>query len=100
MPLSEQDAQDRQLTALRQRLGQWKAKTINKIQHILLKHNLEQECPTKVLRTKKARQWLAEVPLNDMDRLEMDQMKSANTSDGWIGSSFPRGRGPRRARPV
>jgi transposase len=71
-PPSAGDAQDRQLTALRQRLVQWRTKTINKVQRILLKHNLQQECPTKGIKAKRARQWLAELALNEIDRLELD----------------------------
>ena len=65
-------AADRQLTALRHRLGELRTRTINKIQHVLLKHNLQQECPTKRLDTKRAAQWLAELRLPDVDRLELD----------------------------
>jgi transposase len=67
-----QDAADRQLTVLRQRLGQLRTRTINRIKHLLRKHNLEQECPTKGLDTIKARKWLAAVALSRVDRLEMD----------------------------
>lgn len=74
LPPTEEEASDRQLTALRRRLAQWRTKTLNKIQHILLKHNLQQECPTKGLQTKKARKWLGELPLGEMDRLELDQL--------------------------
>ena len=69
---NDRDAQDRQLTALRQRLVQWRTKTINKVQHILLKHNLQQECPTKGIKSKRARKWLAELSMNEIDRLELN----------------------------
>lgn len=69
----EQDAQDRQITALRQRLGQLCTRTVNRIKHLLRKHNLEQECPTKGLDTIKGRKWLAKLALGPIDRLEMDQ---------------------------
>jgi transposase len=69
---NEQDAQDRQLTALRQRVVQWRTKTINKVQHLLLKHNLQQECPTKGIKSKRARKWLGELPLTEIDRLELN----------------------------
>jgi transposase len=75
-PPSRQDAQDRQLTALRQRLVQWRTKTINRVQHLLLKHNLQQECPTKGIKAQRARQWLAQLPLKEIDRLEMDLLLS------------------------
>jgi len=71
---SEQDAADRQITALRQRLGRLRTRTINKIKHILRKHNLEQECPTKGLDTIRGKKWLTEVSLGSIDRLEMDQL--------------------------
>lgn len=65
-------AADRQLTALRQRVGQLRTRTLNKIQRILLKHNLPQDSPTKTLQTKRARAWLATLALPAIDRLEMD----------------------------
>jgi transposase len=66
------EAADRQLTVLRKRLTVLRTQTINRVQHLLLKHNLQQECPTKSLQTQKARKWLAELPLGKMDRLEMN----------------------------
>ena len=74
LPPSTEDAEARQLTALRKRLGQMRTRTINKVHHILLKHNLQQECPTKGKTTKKARQWMSVMELPNMDRLEMDQL--------------------------
>ena len=73
-PASEQDAADRQITALRKRLGQLRTRTINKVKHILRKHNLEQGCPTKGIDTIKAKKWLGELALAAIDRLEMDQL--------------------------
>ncbi len=69
---SREDAETRQLTALRQRLGRVATRTKNKVQRILLKHNLQQECPTKGIRTKTARRWLRELELDPIDRMEMD----------------------------
>ena len=74
VPPSAVDAADRQLTAVRRRLGQQRTRTINRIQHLLLKHNLQQECPTKRLQTKKARRWLAAMALPAIDRLEMEHL--------------------------
>ena len=71
---SETDAQNRQLTALRQRVMNLRTRTLNKVQKILLKHNLHQECPTKGLQTKKAKAWLKELALGAIDRLELDQL--------------------------
>jgi transposase len=70
----EQDAADRQITALRKRLGQVRTRTINKVKHILRKHNLEQECPTKGIDTIKGKKWLGELALAPIDRQEMDQL--------------------------
>jgi transposase len=68
----QQDADARQVTELRKRLGQLRNRTISKIKHLLRKHNLEQECPTKGLDTIRGRKWLAELELGALDRLEMD----------------------------
>jgi len=73
---TETEAEDRQITALRKRLGQLRTRTINKIKHILRKHNLEQECPTKGLDTIKGKKWLSQLALGAIDRLEMDQLLS------------------------
>jgi transposase len=71
---SEQDAEDRQVTWMRKRLGTLRTRTTNKIKHILRKHNLEQECPTKGIDTIKGKTWLAELSLKSIDRMEMDQL--------------------------
>ena len=71
---SPQDAEDRQVTEWRKRLGQLRTRTTNRIKHILRKHNLEQECPTKGLDTIKAKEWLGQVALGTIDRLEMNQL--------------------------
>jgi transposase len=74
VPASPRDAADRQLTALRLRLGRLRTRTINRVQHLLLKHNLQQQCPTKGLQTQAARKWLVKLPLGSLDRLELDQL--------------------------
>ena len=73
-PPTATDAQARQATALWRRLTARRTRTINGVQHLLLKHNLQQECPTKGLKTKRARAWLAALELPALDRLEMDQL--------------------------
>ena len=70
----QQNAEARQVTWVRKRLGVLRTRTINKIKHILRKHNLEQECPTKGIDTIKGKKWLAEVSLGPIDRLEMNQL--------------------------
>jgi len=59
---------------LRQRVGALRTRTINKVQRILLKHNLQQECPSKRLQTKKARRWLEQLSLGEVDCLEMNHL--------------------------
>jgi transposase len=71
-PASAQDAEARQLTSLRHCLGRQRTRTRNRIQHILLKHNLQQHCPTKGLKAKAARRWLERLELNEVDRMELD----------------------------
>lgn len=71
-PPTAEDAQDRQLTELRKRMGQLRTRTINKIKHLLRKHNLEQEQPAKGIDTKRTRKWLATLPLGPIDRMELD----------------------------
>ncbi len=67
-----EEAADRQVTMLRKRLGQARTRTINRIKHLLRKHNREQECPTKGLKTQRGRQWLREISLEGVDRQELD----------------------------
>ncbi len=71
-PPTPQEADDRQLTALRARLTKRRTAVLNGIHKILRKHNLEQESPTKLFQTKKVRRWLAELKLPEIDRLEID----------------------------
>jgi transposase len=73
-PPNAADAQARQLTALWRRATRQRTRTVNAIHHLLLKHNRQQECPTKGLKTKRARAWLSQLPLPLIDRLEMDQL--------------------------
>jgi transposase len=70
-PPNAKDAQARQLTALWHRATRQRTRTVNAIHHLLLKHNLQQECPTKGLKTKRARAWLLQLQLPPIDRLEM-----------------------------
>jgi len=71
-PASETDAAERQLTTLQTRLTRHRTRTLNKIQTIVRKHNLQHERPTKGIQTKKARQWLESLSLPEMDRFELD----------------------------
>jgi transposase len=69
---SEDDRQDRQVTASRRNLTDSRTKTLNRIHFLLRKNNLEWEYPTKTFQTKKGRAWLESVELKQTDRLEMD----------------------------
>ena len=71
-PPTPQEADDRQLTALRARLTKKRTAVLNGIHKILRKHNMEQACPTKKFQTQKVRRWLTEIDLPAMDRLEVN----------------------------
>ena len=71
---TDDEHQDRQITSVRQRLGRRRTQTINQIRHILRRNNLEWERPTKGFQTKKVQAWLKKLPLDETDRLEMDQL--------------------------
>ena len=71
-PASADEAADRQLTVLHERLNRWRTRTINKVRTILRKRNLQHDCPTKGIQTKKARVWLESLELPPIDRLEMN----------------------------
>jgi len=71
-PPTPQEADDRQLTALRARLTKKRTAVLNGIHKILRKHNLEQERPTKLFQTQKVRRWLAAMELPAVDRMEMN----------------------------
>jgi transposase len=71
-PPTDREAEERQLTTVRQHMGRQRTRTINRIKHVLRKHNLEQQQPAKGLDTKRTRKWLATLPLGPIDRLEMN----------------------------
>jgi transposase len=71
---TDDERQDRQITSVRMRQGRQRTRTINQIRHILRRNNLEWERPTKGFQTKKVRQWLTTLELDETDRLEMDQL--------------------------
>jgi transposase len=74
LPPTPEEAADRQLTALRQRHVNRRTRVINKAWRIVQKHNLQYDRPTKGIQTKRARQWLSELELPPIDRLELDQL--------------------------
>src|SRR5215470_6389388 len=68
------DQENRRLTMLRKEAGQTRTRLVNKIRHILRRHNLQWEMPTKRLPTKAAIAWLKQVTLPAIDRLELDHL--------------------------
>jgi transposase len=69
-----QERDDRRLAALRHRAGRELTRTINRVHTILRRRNLQHDCPTKTIQSKRARAWLAELALSPLDRLELDQL--------------------------
>lgn len=67
-----EEAAARQLTGLRRQLGQARTRTFNRIQRLLLKHNLHYERPTKTMWTKKCQRWLEQLALPAADRFSLD----------------------------
>ena len=74
--VSERDLADRRLTAARYRASQQRTRVINKIKQILRRHNLQWKYPTKTFATNQGREWLEQVPLPELDRLEMTHLLS------------------------
>ena len=70
--VTQQERENRQLTALRQNLGQRRTRTLNKIHRILNRHNLLWQYPTKTFQTQSGRRWLEKLTLPEVDRLELD----------------------------
>ncbi len=71
---STTDQENRRLTTLRKEAGQTKTRIVNKIRHLLRRHNLQWQMPTKRLPTLSAIAWLKQVLLPQIDRLEMDHL--------------------------
>ena len=88
---TDDERQDRQITSVRMRLGRQRTRTINQNRHILRRNNLEWERPTKGFQTKKVRQWLTTLELDETDRLTMDQLlEQWELWDRQIGQSEER----------
>ena len=71
-PAGPAEAQVRQLTNFRQFLVTQRTRIINKIKGIFNKHNMLQDAPTEIVKTKKFRKWVAEVQIPIVDRMEVD----------------------------
>jgi transposase len=68
------DGENRRLTTLRKQARQVRTRVINKIKHILRRHNLQWQMPTKTFPTKPAIAWLTKLVLPPIDRLEMNHL--------------------------
>jgi len=73
-PPTPHEIENRQVTAMRQVLTKRRTAVLNALHKVLRKHNLEQNRPTKLFQTKKVRQWLAEMHLSEIDRMEVNQL--------------------------
>jgi transposase len=71
---SATDQANRRLTTLRKEAGQARTRIVNTVRHILRRHNLQWEMPTKRFPTKSAIAWLKQLVLPDIDRREMDHL--------------------------
>jgi transposase len=71
---SSTDQENRRLTRLRKEVGQARTRLINKVRHLLRRHNLQWQMPTKRFPTKAAVAWLEQLVLPTIDRLEMDHL--------------------------
>jgi hypothetical protein len=68
------DQENRRLTTLRKDAGRARTRLINQIKHILRRHNLQWEMPTKTFPTQPAIAWLKKLVLPEIDRLEMNHL--------------------------
>src|SRR5262249_4850532 len=73
---SSSDQENRRLTTLRQEAGQARTRLVNQVRHILRRHNLQWQMPTKRLPTKAALAWLKQLALPEIDRLEMNHLRA------------------------
>src|SRR5262245_40234631 len=68
------DQENRRLTTLRKEAGQTRTRLVNQVRHLLRRHNLQWQMPTKRLPTKAAIAWLKQLALPEIDRLEMNHL--------------------------
>jgi transposase len=71
---SSTDQENRRLTTLRKEAGQARTRLVNKIRHILRRHNLQWEMPTKKFPSKSGLVWLKQLVLPLIDRLELKHL--------------------------
>ncbi len=68
------DQENRRLTTLRKNTSRARTRLINQIKHILRRHNLQWEMPTKTFPTQLAIAWLKKLVLPEIDQLEMSHL--------------------------
>jgi transposase len=68
------DQENRRLTMLRKDAGQARTRLVNRVRHILRRHNLQWLMPTKKFPTQSGIAWLKQVALPEIDRLEMNHL--------------------------
>ena len=71
---STTDQENRRLTTLRKDASRARTRLINKMKHILRRHNLQWEMPTKTFPTQPAIAWLQKLALPEIDQLEMNHL--------------------------
>jgi transposase len=71
---STTDRQSRRLTTLRKDAGRARTRIINTLRHMLRRHNLQWEMPTKTFPTRLAIAWLKKLVLPEIDRLELNHL--------------------------
>jgi transposase len=71
---STTDQENRRLTTLRKNAGQARTRIVLKIKHMLRRHNLQWDLPTKTFPTQRAIAWLKKLALPEVDRWEMDHL--------------------------
>lgn len=69
---SEHHAESQRVTLLRKDAGRMRTKATNRIKHILRRHNLQWQMPTKTFPSVRAIAWLKTVKLPPVQRAEMD----------------------------
>ncbi len=68
------DQENRRLTTLRKDASRARTRLINQIKHILRRHNLQWDMPTKTFPTRPAIAWLKKLVLPEIDQLEMNYL--------------------------
>lgn len=71
---STSDQETRRLTTLRQHAGRERTRLVNRLKHMLRRHNLQWEIPTKKFPTQRAIAWLKTIKFSEIDQLEVNYL--------------------------